>query len=171
MRRQRDAHLNPSKKGTHMTIRCWTRPVVTLGGIVLIALAGAHMAQAAEPVKLQSLRGGTPVQQDNPPQASHQERDHPVGDRDFVQMPPLIPHTTAGYQVTKNFNKCMDCHAWQKTKASGATKVSVTHFRDRSGQELDNVSPRRYFCTQCHVAQTDAKPIVENTFKRARGLQ
>ncbi len=65
----------------------------------------------------------------------------------------------------------MDCHAWQKTKGSGATKVSVTHFRDRGGQELDNISPRRYFCNQCHVAQTDAKPLVENTFKRARGLQ
>ena len=54
---------------------------------------------------------------------------------------------------------------------SGATKVSVTHFRAREGQELDNVSPRRYFCTQCHVAQTDAKPLVENTFQRARGLR
>ena len=61
--------------------------------------------------------------------------------------------------------------AWQKTKASGATKVSVTHFRTREGQELDNISPRRYFCTQCHVPQTDAKPLVENTFQRARGLQ
>ena len=88
-----------------------------------------------------------------------------------MQQPPLIPHTTAGYQITKNFNKCMDCHAWQKTKDSGATKVSVTHFRTRDGQELDNISPRRYFCTQCHVPQTDAKPLVENTFKRARGLQ
>jgi cytochrome c-type protein NapB len=47
----------------------------------------------------------------------------------------------------------------------------VTHFRDREGQELDNVSPRRYFCTQCHVPQTDAKPLVDNTFQRARGLQ
>ncbi len=140
------------------------------------AVVAAFAVQAApektpEPVKVQGLRGGTPVNQDNPPTASHQERDHAVGDRDFVQQPPLIPHTTNGYQITKNFNKCMDCHAWQKTKGSGATKVSVTHFRDRGGQELDNISPRRYFCNQCHVAQTDAKPLVENTFKRARGLQ
>ena len=131
----------------------------------------ADAPAAAEPVKLMSLRGGTPVNQDNLPSASHQERDHAVSDRDFVQQPPLIPHSTVNYQVTKNFNKCMDCHAWQKSKASGATKVSVTHFRNREGQELDNISPRRYFCTQCHVAQTDAKPLVENTFQRARGLQ
>jgi cytochrome c-type protein NapB len=133
---------------------------------------GTQLAPAAdETVQLKSLRGGTPVTQDNAPVASHQERDHPVADRDFVQQPPLIPHNTAGYQITKNYNKCMDCHAWQKAKYTGATKVSVTHFRTREGQELDNISPRRYFCTQCHVPQTDAKPLVENNFKRARGLQ
>jgi nitrate reductase (cytochrome), electron transfer subunit len=138
---------------------------------VAILAMGFAVYAADDPVLLKGLRGGTPVDRDNPPTASHQERDHPVSDRDFVQQPPLIPHGTAGYQITKNFNKCMDCHAWQKTKASGATKVSVTHFRAREGQELDNVSPRRYFCTQCHVAQTDAKALVENTFQRARGLR
>jgi cytochrome c-type protein NapB len=143
-----------------------------LAGVVV--MFGANLAQAADetaPVKLQGLRGGTPVMQDNAPTAIKQERDHAPADRDFVQQPPLIPHTISGYQITKNFNKCMDCHAWQKTRESGATKVSVTHFRTREGQELDNISPRRYFCTQCHVAQTDAKPLVGNTFQRARGLQ
>lgn len=142
---------------------------LALAGLICVCAPVAHAADA--PVKINSLRGGTPVTQDNAPTASHQERDHPVSDRDFVQQPPLIPHTTSGYQITKNFNKCMDCHAFQKAKASGATKVSVTHFRTRDGQELDNISPRRYFCTQCHVAQTDAKPLVDNTFQRARGLQ
>ena len=88
-----------------------------------------------------------------------------------MQQPPLIPHTINGYQITKNVNKCMACHACQGSKASGATKVSITHFRTREGQELDNISPRRYFCTQCHVPQTDAKALVDNTFQRARGLQ
>jgi len=136
---------------------------------------GADIATAANdnpaPVKLQGLRAGTPLPQDVPPAAARQERDHGPSDRDFVQQPPLIPHTVSGYQITQNFNKCMDCHAWQKTKASGATKVSVTHFKTRDGQELDNISPRRYNCTQCHVPQTDAKPLVDNTFQRARGLQ
>src|SRR5574343_502894 len=137
--------------------------------LVLGSQMAAHAADA--PVKLQGLRGGTPVNQDNAPGAFKQERDHGPADRDFVQQPPLIPHTINGYQITKNYNKCMDCHAWQKTKVRGATKVSVTHFRTREGTELDNISPRRYFCTQCHVSQTDAKPLVDNTFQRARGLQ
>ena len=141
--------------------------------VCMLAIGVMEYTQAADdvPVKLMGLRGGTPVSQDNAPAPGRQERDHPVSDRDFVQQPPLIPHTITGYQVTKNFNKCMDCHAFQKAKESGATKVSITHFRTRDGVELDNVSPRRYFCTQCHVPQTDARPLVENTFRRARGLQ
>jgi nitrate reductase (cytochrome), electron transfer subunit len=139
----------------------------------IAAIGALDYGHAAEPqsVKLQGLRGGTPVNQDNPPAPGRQERDHPVSDRDFVQQPPLIPHTISGYQITKNFNKCMDCHAYPKAKAANAPKVSVTHFRTREGTELDNISPRRYFCTQCHVPQTDARPLVENTFQRARGLQ
>ena len=53
-----------------------------------------------------------------------------------------------------------DCHAWSCYWESGATKVSLTRTWDRDGGELSNISPRRYFCMQCHVPQTDAKPLV-----------
>ena len=138
---------------------------------ITLPLAGVTAAEPEPPVKLHGLRGGIPINQDTAVGQFKQERDHKPSGRDFVQQPPLIPHTTQGYQITTNFNKCMDCHAWQKTQASRATKVSLTHFRNREGQELDNISPRRYFCTQCHVPQTDANPLVENTFQRARGMQ
>lgn len=98
------------------------------------------------------------------------ERDRTPIQRDYVQQPPLIPHAIKGYNITKNFNKCMDCHSWSRYKETGATKVSLTHFKDRDGNELSNVAPRRYFCTQCHVPQTDAKPLVANTFKPVAGL-
>ena len=139
--------------------------------VLLLPLqTGAATAELA-PVKVRGLRGAVPIEQINPPGRYRQERDHGPADRDFVQQPPLIPHSIQGYQITANFNKCMDCHAWQKTKVSGATKVSVTHYRTREGQELDSVSPLRYFCNQCHVPQTDAKPLVDNTYQRARGLR
>lgn len=98
------------------------------------------------------------------------EKDREPIPREYVQQPPLIPHTIANYNITKEFNKCMDCHSWTRYKETGATKVSLTHFKDRDGKELSNISPRRYFCTQCHVPQTNAKPLVGNTFKRAQGL-
>jgi cytochrome c-type protein NapB len=65
----------------------------------------------------------------------------------------------------------MDCHAWSRARETGATKISLTHFRDRDGKELPNVAPRRYFCMQCHVPQTEAKPLVDNTFQPATGLR
>ncbi len=43
--------------------------------------------------------------------------------------------------------------------------ISITHYMDRDGQALAAVSPRRYFCNQCHVPQKDVKPLVENQFR------
>jgi cytochrome c-type protein NapB len=42
--------------------------------------------------------------------------------------------------------------------------VSITHFMDRDGQFLASVSPRRYFCVQCHVPQYPVKAPVANRF-------
>lgn len=42
--------------------------------------------------------------------------------------------------------------------------VSITHFMDRDGQFLASVSPRRYFCVQCHVPQSPVKPPIANRF-------
>jgi cytochrome c-type protein NapB len=36
---------------------------------------------------------------------------------------------------------------------------------DRDGNFLAEVSPRRYFCEQCHVTQVDARPLVDNTYE------
>ena len=88
-----------------------------------------------------------------------------------MQQPPLIPHTIEGYIVSKEFNKCMDCHAWSRAAEVKATKISITHFKSREGAEMSSVSPNRYFCNQCHVSQTDAKPLIGNTFKPGAGLR
>lgn len=93
------------------------------------------------------------------------DRDQPPIPRNYLQQPPLIPHTVKGYTISKDFNKCLDCHAWNRVQETGATKIGISHFKDRDGKELDRVSPRRYFCTQCHVPQYNAKPLVTNTFK------
>jgi cytochrome c-type protein NapB len=36
---------------------------------------------------------------------------------------------------------------------------------DRDFQVRAEVTPGRYFCTQCHVPQTDADALVESDFK------
>ena len=134
-------------------------------GLILALLVPLGAQAAEDPVKLKSLRGAEVPAADPVGECTRYGPDTPVLPRDFVQQPPLIPHKVEGYEVTLNFNKCMDCHAWSRYKESGATKVSLTHFKDRDGGELSNISPRRYFCMQCHVSQENARPIVENKFQ------
>ncbi|MBN8442082.1 MAG: nitrate reductase cytochrome c-type subunit [Thauera sp.] len=143
---------------------------------LVIALAAALGLAAALPPSasaqaVTSIRGTDVSAPESAPGGFKPIPDQAPIPRDYVQQPPLIPHKVEGYEVTKNFNKCMDCHAWSRYKESGATKVSLTHFKDRDGGELSNVSPRRYFCMQCHVPQTDAKALVGNKFQRAEGLR
>ncbi|MBD8527465.1 nitrate reductase cytochrome c-type subunit [Pseudomarimonas arenosa] len=84
--------------------------------------------------------------------------------RGWPEQPPTIPHAIDGYQVDKNSNRCLLCHTRANAAQFQAPMLSVTHFMDRDGQVLAQISARRYFCVQCHVVQTDAKPLVVNTF-------
>ncbi|MDU9004779.1 nitrate reductase cytochrome c-type subunit [Sedimentitalea todarodis] len=84
--------------------------------------------------------------------------------RNYPDQPPLIPHQIDNYQIDVNANKCLTCHSRTAVEISQAPMVSVTHFMNRDGQTLAAVTPRRYFCTQCHVVQHDARPLVENSF-------
>lgn len=85
--------------------------------------------------------------------------------RNYPEQPPTIPHSTRNYQIDNNFNMCLTCHSRSASPQTGAPMVSVTHFYDRDGQVLAAVSPRRYFCLQCHVPQADVKPARPNDFK------
>ena len=136
-----------------------------------VAILAPLGVEAADGPKLQSLRGAEVSAADPVGEGTRFGPDTPVLPRDFVQQPPLIPHTIEGYLVSKEFNKCMDCHSWARSKEVHATKISITHFKTREGAEMSSVSPQRYFCNQCHVPQTDAKPLVGNTFKPGAGLR
>lgn len=130
-----------------------------------LLLTGLLPLAALAQQPLVSERGAVPIPNESPIEQFRMERDRDPIPRNYEQQPPLIPHSIKGYNITQNFNKCMDCHAWNRVKETKATKVSATHFRTREGTELANISPRRYFCMQCHIPQTDAKPLVENTYK------
>ena len=86
-------------------------------------------------------------------------------ERAYPMQPPTIPHAIDGYQVDKNSNRCMLCHARANAEKFQAPPVSVTHYMDRDDQFLAAISPRRYFCNQCHVVQTDAPLLVTSTFQ------
>lgn len=115
---------------------------------------------------LTGLRGSVPIDEETaPPPILNEINDDKRQARNYPEQPPVIPHQIRDYQITLNANKCLTCHSRQFTAQSQAPMISITHFMDRDGQFLASVTPRRYFCTQCHVTQADAVPPVENTFR------
>jgi len=151
--------------------------ILALIGVSLFMLSLANADGVGENIAssnggVASLRGMSEL---NVTRAADQmkrvQRDRSPIDRDYVYQPPLIPHQTRHYELSLNANKCLSCHSWKYAGEMGATKISVTHFQSREGQVLSDVSPRRYFCLQCHVVQADAKPLVENNFKRVEALR
>ena len=144
--------------------------VVLSAAIALGSLSLPYTAFAAMG-GLESLRGIHELDADNkaPEMAKNVDTDRLV-ERNYVQQPPVIPHDIRNYQIDLRSNKCLSCHSWGRYKESGATKVSLTHFETRDGHALADISPRRYFCLQCHVPQADAKPLIENTYQSTRDL-
>jgi len=116
--------------------------------------------------QIDALRRGIPVDQEAAPQPLWRVQNMDVKrERAYPMQPPTIPHAIDGYQVDKNSNRCMLCHARANAEKFQAPPVSVTHYMDRDDQFLATISSRRYFCNQCHVVQTDAPLLVGNTFE------
>ena len=116
--------------------------------------------------QIDAIRRGVPINQEGmAPALAHVENADIKRNRAYPMQPPTIPHSIDNYQVDKNSNRCLLCHARANADKFQAPPVSVTHYMDRDDQFLATISPRRYFCNQCHVVQTDAQPLVANNFK------
>lgn len=115
---------------------------------------------------LDSLRGSSQLEADSTePDFKKWHMDQQPLQRSYLQQPPLVPHAVEEYRIDLRQNKCLTCHSWRHYKETGATKISLTHFRDRFGSETATVSPQRYFCNQCHAPQMDTRPLIDNTFR------
>ena len=137
------------------------RRTVLTSALCVLALAASALAADAP-----RLTGPKPMPRDTPAPPLPQEITDDVRQgRNYPDQPPVIPHAIRDYQIDLNVNKCLTCHSRQYTRGSQAPMISVTHFMDRDGSILAGVSPRRYFCLQCHVPQTNAQPLVENRFE------
>ncbi|HEX5213040.1 MAG TPA: nitrate reductase cytochrome c-type subunit [Pseudolabrys sp.] len=132
--------------------------------IVAAVLAGI-LSSAVAAETFSALRGSTPLNQEAAPPALVPQINTSVREpRSYPEQPPVIPHSIEGYEISTNANKCLSCHARTRVHESQAPMVSITHFFDRDGQVLASISPRRYFCTECHVPQHNVHPPVDNDF-------
>jgi len=115
---------------------------------------------------LDNMRGATPLGETVKPAPMVNPDNSDIRRvRNYAMQPPVVPHKIEGYQIDKSANRCMMCHARTRTQDSQAPMISVTHFQNRDGNFLAELSPRRYFCLQCHVPQADLPPLVQNNFR------
>lgn len=134
---------------------------ITIAGVMLCLSLAVFAAEG----EFDALRGNVPLLEERTPEPLY-----PVENTDrkrvraYPMQPPTIPHKIDNYQVDLNANRCMSCHSRLQVGQSQAPMVSVTHYMDRDGNFLAELSPRRYFCTQCHAPQTNAPLPVENDF-------
>jgi nitrate reductase (cytochrome), electron transfer subunit len=85
--------------------------------------------------------------------------------RSYPEQPPIIPHSIEGYQLSL----ATPTAAWSATAgvhpARGRADDQLHPLHGPGRQMLADVAPRRYFCTACHVQQTDARPLVDNVYR------
>lgn len=118
------------------------------------------------------------------PKVSHYPNTAPgeskVLPRAYSGAPPQISHDISEFlPITAQSNMCIACHnqpaQWGKKLEPGApTPPPPSHFtdlRNAPGKVTENLVGARYNCNQCHVPQSDAAPLVENTFSPGHSLK
>lgn len=129
----------------------------------LLVVMAATFSVASDDIA--TLRGGPISDEVAPPKLADVENKDIKRARNYPMQPPIIPHAIRDYRVDTYSNKCLSCHSRKRTAESQAPMISVTHYMDREGNFLADVSPRRYFCEQCHVTQSNAATLVGSDFK------
>lgn len=137
-----------------------------LASVVCWAFASPAISQESP----KPMRGADVAATDQAPDAKKYVGGKPGGQekvaRTFKEQPPVIPHAVENFdEITLEENQCMTCHSAATYQKKKAPKIGDSHFRDRDGKVLPEASAARHNCTQCHVPQVDAPPLVDNDFK------
>lgn len=139
----------------------FTKKVIT---IMLLAMTAIMFSSAA--MSVESLRGDSNLDSKANKAGKHKVNTKEGGyDRSFKLQPPMVPHTVDKYKISMKNNGCMKCHSEKAYKKEKAPKVGDSHYINRDGETLKQVSSRRYFCNQCHAPQVKSEPLVENVYQ------
>ncbi len=138
------------------TTKTWTLSAVVLGALVTANVVSAQVV---------SLRGDTDLASAST-EVERKDELYSTGGiaRTWKLQPPVIPHKINNDRISLQENTCLNCHSAETFKQEEAPKIGDSHFVDAAGVVHEDMNMRRYFCTQCHVLQMDANPLVDNLF-------
>jgi len=93
----------------------------------------------------------------------------------FQGSPPVIPHQVEDFlPIQLESNLCIDCHdlpdqIGEVREQGRPTPIPASHYTDlrRNPEKVGKtLIGARFVCTQCHVPQADAEPLVINTYRQ-----
>lgn len=135
---------------------------LTLAALVLATMSASPVGVSAEVL---SLRGDKALNADSEAYDRKKNLTATGGfKRSWDLQPPQIPHNVDNDRITLKENTCLNCHSEDTYKKEKAPRIGDSHFVDAEGKMHKTMNMRRHFCSQCHVPQADAAPLVENTF-------
>ena len=154
--------------------------IQVLAGVFLVS--GAVCSYAAQPIKADDMGLSKTSVFDTPTPKVYQYGQAAPGlskllPRAYLGAPPQVSHDIADFlPITAQINMCAACHnqpaLWGKKVVKGAViPIPQTHYMDHRnapGKVTANLINARYNCNQCHVPQTNAPALVENTFFSGR---
>lgn len=136
---------------------------ITTAAVCFSALAFAQ--EGAKSIRGIEVSAPDPVAETKTYVGGKPGRQTPVT-RTFSTQPPVVPHSVEKFdEINLEGNQCLECHSAAMAKKSNAPVIGDSHFIDREGNKHVDATNARYNCTQCHVPQVDAPPLVENVFK------
>ncbi|MCU7884730.1 MAG: nitrate reductase cytochrome c-type subunit [Candidatus Thiodiazotropha sp. (ex Lucinoma annulata)] len=140
-------------------------PILMFLALLLVTLSIPVTAEETT-VHLTSLRGGNDLDSESVVFANKRRRAMSGGfEVSFEDQPPLIPHNIDKTRISAQENSCLKCHTKEDAKVENAVRPPKSHYYSRGKMKGKSISPRRYFCTQCHVPQIDAPALVKNNYK------
>ncbi|MDX1631232.1 MAG: nitrate reductase cytochrome c-type subunit [Thermoanaerobaculia bacterium] len=153
------------------------RRLVAVGTMVILATwpaTGAEEKAKGEkgiPPEGISLVEGSVFEVYTPPPVSWNEAypgEAPLQDPAHPEMPPVIPHGVQDFlPLELDANFCVGCHGIEEAEEGDPTPIPESHYVDnRNAPEKtkEEIVGSRYYCLSCHVAQSEAEPLVENEF-------
>ncbi|MBL8199306.1 MAG: nitrate reductase cytochrome c-type subunit [Chromatiales bacterium] len=148
---------------------------ITVTMIAACALSGWIAVAKAADEPVQSLRGADTAAQDQAPVEKELLGKRPGRQelvvRTFAEQPPLIPHALQNFdEITLEDNQCLECHAAENYKSKAAPMIGESHLLSGANVPANSLDHRRWFCTQCHVPQHDATPLVDNDFLASKPM-
>lgn len=150
---------------------------IVLTSIVLLAAAGLAVAAGNDGIDALNMGLSKTSVFDTPTPEPFNYSDTKAGKskvlpRAYPGMPPQIPHKIDTYlPITAEDNLCLDCHDKPNLigkENTGKSPMSRAHYVDLRGSDDEmkgEVVGARFNCTQCHVPQSGAPALVDNTFE------